>query len=317
MILLVEKINRRFRVISKAKQASGLSVCLNMIRAVSSEIVLLRIDTLEDLESFLVNNKPKKVILQALCASYDELKALTSKHEGIKFYIHIHSNIPFLSVEGIAIERIEEARRLGIGLVFNDERAAYAFNGTYLPNVYERSYKQIKPKRDGKPHIDIICAGSLRPMKNQLIQAIASIKYAEQKGKKLRFHMNLDRSEGGGEVGHNLRRLFQGSRHELVTAPWMSHEEFIRSLESMDMGLQVSLSESFNITAADYTAAGIPMVVSQEVRWASQNIMAETGCVYSIVSKMEVAHLYTLDNRAGLTAFSLEAERLWNEFVKA
>ena len=316
-VLLVEKINHRFERITKSRQASGLSVCLEMIASKIEGVTRVQVDNMQHVELAIQRFKPDKVIFQTIWASESDLVRVKALFPKKRFYIHLHSNTPFLAVEGYAIERINEARKHDVGIVFNDERAARAFGGVYLPNIYSVPFKGPRAPKN-KSHIDIVCAGSLRPMKNQVTQAVAAIKYADKMGMKLRLHMNIGRSEGGAETLMNLKSLFRANpNHELVSIPWFEHHEFIKYLEDMDMGLQVSLSESFNIVAADYTCAGIPMVVSEEISWASKNVQAKTGCVDSILDKMGNAHLYAEDNRSGLAAFSLNAEKVWNEFVKA
>jgi len=45
----------------------------------------------------------------------------------------------------------------------------------------------------------------------------------------------------------------------------MDHSDFISIVKSMDIGMQVSLSESFNIVAADFVSNGIPLVGSPDI----------------------------------------------------
>ena len=48
----------------------------------------------------------------------------------------------------------------------------------------------------------------------------------------------------------NLESLFARGKHALITHRWSPHDEFIEVVRQMDLGLQVSLSESYNIVAA-------------------------------------------------------------------
>ena len=45
----------------------------------------------------------------------------------------------------------------------------------------------------------------------------------------------------------------------------MDHESFIELVKSMDMCLQVSFTETFNIVTADAVANSVPVVVSSEM----------------------------------------------------
>ena len=78
----------------------------------------------------------------------------------------------------------------------------------YLPNYYPIENTEIKNYDKEKDTINISCFGAIRPLKNQLIQAIASIEFANKVNKKLRFHINATRVEGNGlPVYHNLKYL--------------------------------------------------------------------------------------------------------------
>ena len=119
-----------------------------------------------------------------------------------------------------------------------------------------------------KTVIDIGCFGAIRPMKNNYQQALAAIEFAERKGKRLRFHVNSSRVEQSGDnVLKNLKALFENSPHDLVEHPWMKHREFLHTASKMDIGMQVSFSESFNIVTADFVTAGVPIVASDDIEW--------------------------------------------------
>lgn len=316
-VLLIEKTNHRFKRLTKTRQTSGLTVCLDMIADSIDGVTKISVDQTAQIDLAIQRFKPQKIIFQAIWITHDEIVRLQTKYPRKKFYVHLHSNIPFLSVEGYAFDKINEARKLNLGLICNDRRAAMALDGIHLPNVYNAEFMGIVPK-EPKDHIDVVCAGSLRPMKNQVIQAIAAINYAKASKKKLNFHMNIERSEGGNEILSNLKALFRAHpEHSLLSVPWLEHRDFIKFLTKMDVGLQVSMSESFNIVAADYVAAGLPMVVSDEISWASNEIKAKTGDADSILWKMVVADRYVGQNRQGLEAFNSHAKGLWKQFVEA
>jgi hypothetical protein len=56
--------------------------------------------------------------------------------------------------------------------------------------------------------------------------------------------------------------------HILVTHPWCSREEFLKICAQMDIAMQVSFSETFNIVAADSLSQGVPLVASDEIEWS-------------------------------------------------
>lgn len=314
-VLLIEKINHRFQRMTKTRLTSGLSVCLKMIKDSVPNINLVAIDNIQHIKLAISNFKPKKVVFETIWLSEENMLELRKSFPKIDFYVHIHSNIPFLACEGSAFHKLNEAKKHGFTLIFNNKRAADCFKGAvYLPNIYSAKYVNRSQREDGA-WINVICAGSLRPMKNHVTQAIAAIIYAESIGKKLRFHCNLGRSEGGDEIKAALVGTFSYFEgHELVPLEWMDHKDFVDSLKNMDIGMQVSLSESFNIVAADYTAAGLPMVVSDEIEWADDNCKVPVGDPKAIASVMGRCSESVIYNRRNLTLASAEAVNLWREF---
>ena len=101
------------------------------------------------------------------------------------------------------------------------------------------------------------------------MQALAAIKLAERIGKTLLFHINAGRTETKGEpVLNNLRGLFHqlyDRGHKLIEHEWTEREEFIQLCAKMDIGMQVSFSETFNIVGADIISQGVPLVGSAEI----------------------------------------------------
>jgi len=64
--------------------------------------------------------------------------------------------------------------------------------------------------------------------------------------------------------------MFQGQKNAiLVEHGWLPHDQFLKLIASMDVLLQVSFSETFNIVAADAVVQNVPIVVSDEIFWAS------------------------------------------------
>jgi hypothetical protein len=57
----------------------------------------------------------------------------------------------------------------------------------------------------------------------------------------------------------------------------------------MDLALQVSMSETFNITSADFVTNNVPIVVSSEVEWSDQRIHAHPTSGTDIMAKAALA----------------------------
>jgi hypothetical protein len=50
----------------------------------------------------------------------------------------------------------------------------------------------------------------------------------------------------------------------------MPREEFLKVCKTIDIGMQVSFSETFNIVAADLVTQGVPIVGSNEIPWTTK-----------------------------------------------
>ncbi len=272
--------------------------------------------------------KPTHVIIEALWVVPSKFEVLTKLHPTVKWIIRLHSEIPFIANEGIAMEWIFAYQQYENVIVsINSPRAEMDLNYVlphaplYLPNYYPVDFKQ---KKTHKSHcdgiIDIGCFGAVRPLKNHLIQAMAAIEFANQLGKQLRFHINITRIENNGDpVLKNIRNLFLNSTHELVEHPWLEHDEFVKLISTMDMCLQVSFSETFNIVTADAVNNNVPVVVSPEVKWISCLYKAEQNDSQSIIKRMYFAWYakvikLQMINKILLSLYSSRSKEIWLQY---
>jgi len=228
---------------------------------------------------------PTHVIILALWVVPKKIQVLVNKYPEIKWFVSIHSKTPFLAGEGIAFQWLCEYKKIHLSCknfwvaanntqIKKDIEKVYGMRVCFLPNMY--TPPTIKPplricnKLRPKSEIHIGSFGAIRPLKNTLMQAIASIRFADQNNYKLVFHINGDRTEQHGDnIVKNIVNLFACMEsHKLVMHPWASHGDFVNKIiPQMNLGLQTSLSESFNIVAADFTFAGVPIVGSNEIQW--------------------------------------------------
>jgi len=241
------------------------------------------------IDRIVTHYRPTDVIIEALWCVPSKFHILSKLHPSVTWIVRLHSDMPFLANEGIAMDWIADyARYSKVKIGINSHRlmrevAVYlrtaldltkeevADKLLYMPNFYEQDYKtkqfQIKDNT-----VNISCFGAIRPMKNQLLQAVAALDFAETNNLKLNFHINGNRLEMKGEpVLHNLRAMFENlsdSGHQLVCHDWAPREEFLKICASMDIGLQVSFSETFNIVGADLISQGVPLVGSSEIPWS-------------------------------------------------
>jgi hypothetical protein len=150
----------------------------------------------------------------------------------------------------------------------------------YLPNYYSSDLTTISRRKiellKVKKQLDIACFGAVRPLKNHLVQAVAAIEFAEKLGKTVNFHVNAGRVEmNGSPVLNNLKGLFQqvyDRGHRMTMHKWTPQDKFLELCHTMDIGMQVSFSETFNIVSADLLSQGVPVVGSEEIPWLSLHL---------------------------------------------
>jgi hypothetical protein len=276
--------------------------------------------------------KPTHVFIEALWVVPEKFKVLLPLHPNVKWYVRIHSNTPFIANEGVAMQWItgyEEIQKQFQNLwiapnsdkFVNDLLWARKMPTVHAPNVY--CPDQIDPVPYTKTPIDhsddvvnIGCFGAIRPMKNHLTQAIAAMAFGNKIGKKIHFHIN-GRYEQHGENQHkNLTFLFQGTDHKLVGHPWCEHQEFIGLVQEMDLGMQISFSETFNIVAADMVTANVPVVGSDEIGWLSSLYRAKPTDTADIIKYLYIAYYgkrfnLQLLNKIGIQFYNYKAIEEW------
>jgi len=290
-------------------------------------------------------NDPDIVVIEAIWVTPKKLAEVQRLHPNVKFIVRIHSEIPFLSNEGVAMERIKGYIQIpNTTVAFNSEKTYKDFDKVlkpskqssfdFLPNIYLKvpdggrsskySLSSLKNKRSllqGKIQVNIGCFGAIRPMKNQLIQAFAAIEFANRYNLQLNFHINGSRIEQGGEsVIKNIRELFKDSNHNLFEWGWLDREEFLDKLRGMHVSLQISHNESFNIVTADSLLVGVPVVVSETIEWLPSFVKADVEDTKDMIEKIEraiVFRQYSVSlSRNYLNQYSKEALETWRKALK-
>lgn len=292
---------------------------VNMLLAEGIRAKLVEAKDQNSIQALVTQYQPTKVILEAIWVTPVKMQELVAANPKVRWTVRVHSQLPFLSNEGMAIGWIDAYMKLGVEIAFNSLQTVQDFRvmgkSEYLPNYYPlRKPRSCDPPKDP---LNIGCFGSIRPLKNQLIQAFAAVKYAADHGKKLRFHMNGARVEQSGANNlKNIKAFFAATGQELVLHQWLAHEEFLELIAEMDIVLQVSLSESFCIVASDAVSMGVPMVGSEAIGWLPSWSQAKVDSVKSIVSAMERANIIGVWlNHEALKEYLENTVDIWNAWV--
>lgn len=306
-----------------------------MLNEKGIESKLVQVVDNNDIDREVAKYNPTHVMIEALWVVPSKFEVLTKLHPRVKWIIRLHSEIPFLSGEGNAMDwTFEYLKYKNVFVAPNTERTYHDIHNlvetkfgkwladrriVYLPNYYKAEFNY---GYNPKSYLDIGCFGSIRPLKNQLIQAIAAIEYAKKTNQTLRFHINGSRIEHGNSVLKNIQALFaqlDSSKFQLVQHGWLTHDKFLKLVRTMDMCMQVSFSETHNIVTCDVVSQGVPVVVSDEVFWTSSLFHADTNSVTDIVKKMKRAKFFgrfgTWLNRLGLMKYNKESVKTWKRFL--
>ena len=312
--LFLEKINNNFRSVTQTKQVTGLSVCLDFITQSVPDSIKIVVSDIKQVELAINRFAPKNLILGYNFLNHNELKSLRIRYPFLKIYMIIHSPISFMAADQSGFRSLYEAIDLGCKVIVNDPRFDIGINGViHLENCYNVNFRErINPIV--KDEFNVICSGSVRVLKNHMAQAVAAMIYCDKNNLKLNFHCNLGRSELAAAVITNLKLLFtRNLNHKLISLPWQDHREFVDSLSNYHLGMQVSFTESYNLVSADYINAGLPMVVSHEIRFASDKAKACPNNVREIASKIKEAHLHVDESRVKFVNHNNKAVAMWKK----
>jgi hypothetical protein len=326
---------------------AGLSNSANFLKKILEKYVNLHCELKLCVDANSVNKeislfRPDICIIEAIWIPPYKMKELSKLWPSVTFVVRVHSKIPFLANEGIAIGWIKEYNQIeNVMVSFNNLSTNEDFRGigiepVYLPNLYptirnfngtKYFFKSIKEKvcklfgcSTSKTVVNIGCFGAIRPLKNQLSQAFAAITYADKNDKILHYHINGTRIEQRGEnVLKNLRELFKDTRHKLVEHKWMEHHEFLKIIHQMDLGLQVSYTESFNIVTADFVHCEKPIIVGHDTDWMYCGSKVDANNIPMMVEKIENVmknpSKYILRNYTSFEKYYRKSLRIWRWFL--
>lgn len=308
----------------------------NALISIGAEAKLVEVVDNNRIDAEVSKYKPSHVFIEALWVVPEKFEVLIPLHPHVQWNVRLHSNVPFIANEGMAIDWIVKYAKLqkkypqfhispNSKLMQSDLERSLGIKSVYSPNIYQlhpNPCEIFETPEDKHPNrLDVGCFGAIRPLKNQLIQAMSAMAFADELGKNLHFHINYSRIETNGENAYrNLVALFDGTKHKLITHEWIPHEVFLKLIRSMDMGLQVSFSETFNIVAADFAHLKVPIVGSPEIEWMSPLYQAKPTDLDNIVSHMWLAwlgrkiNLHSV-NTWGLDAYNVESKKVWKNLL--
>jgi hypothetical protein len=314
------------RLYSPSKNSYGLinsaNHIANYLEGVGFECKVVTVTDGNFIDREVYHFRPDIVVIEALWVTAEKFKELfrIGRHKHIQWIVRIHSNIGYLSTESRGLKLINDYIELGDKLIIslnNKEftealSVAMEFPFVYLPNIIT----PIEPEEDyteEKHFMKIGCFGALRLLKNQCFQAICAIQAANELGKKLYFHVTPNLELKDDPVLANLRELFKNDKHELVVHKWMPNGKFMTLIKKMDIGMQLSFTESFNIVASDFVNNNKLILVSEAIDWMPNRMQTSTIDFNEVVRKL----VFLYRNRNSIFLKSIARMALFNYNEKA
>lgn len=249
----------------------------------------LSVWTTDDVVRLMATRSYTHVVLEALWIAKDDLERLAVTFPDTKFYVRSHSQIGFLQVEPGAIKILRDVlslqeSELNVHMAGNSARLKVFIEGVYnqdcvlLPNLYHLERPANRPHTHAGAHrkIRVASFGSLRHLKMHSVAAAGALLLAQQHGMDLEFHLSVHREEHGVGALQSIRNMFMDlPSATLVEDTWQDWGDFRRLVAHMDLAIQVSATETFNLTTADAVAEGVPCVVSPAIDWLPAGFHAD------------------------------------------
>jgi glycosyltransferase involved in cell wall biosynthesis len=267
-----------------------------------------------------------------------DLKALLDYFPSMEFTVQSHCNVAALYGDYRGIGNLRNYADLmndypnlslaGNALPFVQWFAeAYGVNVYLLPDLYpirehhehEKKENDIGAAGEFGNELRIGAFGALRPEKNIPSACAAAILIQERLGVPVSLHINQGGERSGREILATIDQMSQGiPGFDVVKHKWMPWEEFNRLVRTMDLLIQPSFTESFNIVTADGVANRIPSVVSSAVRWAPDSWKANPDNPDSIASvglRLLADPMAWKEGRDTLVLHNKRGVRLWKGFL--
>ncbi len=271
-------------------------------------------------------------VIEAPWVSTDDTAALAARYPSAHFIVRAHSQIGFLQVEAGAIRILRELmylqdHTLNVSVCANSELLASFLARTYsgeclhLPNLYDAS-RVTRRARGAHDHrlLRVGSFGALRLLKNHTTAAAAAMMLARSRNADLEFWISKDPDPWGAGILDSLHAMFDGLKWaKLVVNAWEGWAAFRRTVAHMDLCYQLSATETFNVTAADAVAEGVPCVVTPAIAWAPRHWQVDTDRVEDaarvgsyLLSDVDAV----CDGARALAQFSGEAKKTWIRYLQ-
>jgi hypothetical protein len=274
---------------------------------------------------------PTHVVIAAPWIATADLESLAAAWPEIAFTVVSHSNFPFLQADPGAVRLLRDAARLqqlthnvfvgGVTAKFTELASEiWRTEVALLPNLYDldsASQQTRAPWRDGDT-LRIGLFGALRVLKNPLSGVAAAIDLSAQLNVPTELYLSSGSDDQSPEAVA-IDELTAGvDGFTVIRSPWRDWPTFRQLVARMNVLLQPSFTESFNIVTADGIAEGVPSVVSSAIDWVPSYWTANADDVRDIVRVAEMLlrnRSAANDGLAALSRYVTQGLQSWQEFL--
>lgn len=273
------------------------------------------------------------IVISAPFIPAEDMQDIAILNPAINFAVVSHSNIGFLSADPNAFMLIRgyshvEAQVPNFHLAGNSGRLGLWFKKTYgmpcwtLPNLYYLDATTSQPDRPPF-HGDLVrigCFGAQRVLKNILSAGAAALQIASQMRIDLEFWISSGRVEGPQGTLASLHQMFGGVKYAtLKENPWEPWSMFRSTIAHMDLLMQPSYTESFNVVTADGVARGIASVVGRAIEWAPDKWKAmvdDPDDIARVGENLLLSRTAPADGLSALTAHNEAGFKQWVTYLQ-
>ncbi len=219
---------------------------------------------------------------------------------GCEVNLVIHSTISFLQVEEEAFDKIQCFLQFSSPNFTVSNPCLYEVEGfrsyakvpvLYFPNTLNVQFPgifddvvkaRIENRKKSKVwRIGLFCA--YRPFKNITTQLTACSIVNTKYNIPIEVHLF---EESRNPIYKNIRTLSKNLKFNIIFHPQCKNEKFLSLLRNMDIGMQVSYSETFSYVMGEHMMFGTPTISSSTVPFASR--IAEFNNAESIAKEIAI-----------------------------
>ncbi len=242
------------------------------------------LDGIRSWDKWIEETAPRVIVLSAFIVRPFDLDALARKFKRVTFLQRCHSNLAWLfqSREDFhsAAETIRVSKDQGnvvYSLVCEREAKAWSAAGVpvaCVPNVWSGGFAEHGRDALRDPAtVNLSAFFAVRLLKDPAGHVMAAANVNAYRP--ARLHMQLDRSDSPA-YGEQVKRVAALTHCPVAAHPYRAHDAYLKWLgDTVDVGLQLSLTESFNYVALEHLALGIPCVTSRAVEFSPWRVDAE------------------------------------------